>query len=404
MDSFKEFAVKDTHKHPDFIKMFSCFVSYIGRQRSNGISDASSQPNLKQCRKEYDEMLLQGSISVTCTTASNVFNHAIQNHGTKVIQSIGLGPFLLKRKHEKDFPVSLTASKYPRTERQLTMNSEADSLDDDEDRPGDIDIVTLAEHSNVPMGDVFHVKPFRFLGRVGDIDFGPEFDIYFGGCSNEVYDRKKIADFLSFAEKYPKLVAAMERRILKPTEDSIKEALATFRKWKDVYNMELRASDKDKARASMEDSHPYLIVKHQKAVDVGFGEISFEAGFSRDQGDLCRLCLWAKRALDQLQTEFEGLQDVDLHFVQVISKDCHIYQMSKFGTICVVAETGMLEIVQDLQSLLKFEDNLPAWLGLEKSFMKLLDQMSSCTPREGKSKATPCYPGLSTPSSRNMPH
>ncbi|KAF9350023.1 hypothetical protein BGX34_001453 [Mortierella sp. NVP85] len=380
------------------------------------------------------------------------------------------------------------------------MTPRADDRDE-EDGLGDVDIVTLAECSKVSMGSTFHVEPFRFSARVGDVDFGPEFDIYFDECSNEVYDTSRIADFLalsgilflgkkptalqagSFAEKHPKLVKAMEQRVLKSTEECIKEALARFRRWKDAYNIELRASDKDKARASMEDlvnispksslktlfthgclnlptksvspwskadqttgfvhpmlsclvtkpdqarlvhtatapttgslyvqlfkdlgsssKHPDLIVNHQKAVDVGFGEISFEAGFSKDQGDLCRLCLWVKRALDQLQTEFEGLQDVDLNFVQVISKDCHIYQMSKFGSVCVVMEISKFEIVQDLESLLQFEDNLPAWLALEKSFMRLLDQMSSCTPREDKSKARPCYPGLSTPSSRNMPH
>jgi hypothetical protein len=26
MDSFKEFDIKDTHKHPNFNKMFSCFI------------------------------------------------------------------------------------------------------------------------------------------------------------------------------------------------------------------------------------------------------------------------------------------------------------------------------------------------------------------------------------------
>ena len=38
MDSFKEFAIKDTHNHADFAKMYSCYASYVGRQRSNGIS------------------------------------------------------------------------------------------------------------------------------------------------------------------------------------------------------------------------------------------------------------------------------------------------------------------------------------------------------------------------------
>ncbi|KAI8357981.1 hypothetical protein B0O80DRAFT_495750 [Mortierella sp. GBAus27b] len=53
MDSFKEFAIKDTHRHPNFGTMYSCFICYVGYQRSNGIPDASSRPDVEQCRKNH---------------------------------------------------------------------------------------------------------------------------------------------------------------------------------------------------------------------------------------------------------------------------------------------------------------------------------------------------------------
>jgi hypothetical protein len=81
MDSFKEFSIKDTHNHADFAKMYSCYASYVGRQRSNGIS--TETPDFEKCRTEYDEFLLQGSISVTRTTVGNVVNNAIQIHGAR---------------------------------------------------------------------------------------------------------------------------------------------------------------------------------------------------------------------------------------------------------------------------------------------------------------------------------
>ncbi|KAK3817596.1 MAG: hypothetical protein J3Q66DRAFT_340478 [Benniella sp.] len=49
---------------PEFNKVFSCFVSYVGCQRLNGISDASSRLDLEQCRKEYDGILLQDEKSM----------------------------------------------------------------------------------------------------------------------------------------------------------------------------------------------------------------------------------------------------------------------------------------------------------------------------------------------------
>ncbi|KAF9578754.1 hypothetical protein BGW38_005295 [Lunasporangiospora selenospora] len=88
MDSFTEFAIKDTHDHPDFNKMYSCFISYVGRQRSNGVTGATSKPDIERCRAEYADILLQGSISVTRKTVSAVVNKSIQIHGAQIMSGV----------------------------------------------------------------------------------------------------------------------------------------------------------------------------------------------------------------------------------------------------------------------------------------------------------------------------
>ncbi|KAK3816600.1 MAG: hypothetical protein J3Q66DRAFT_200232 [Benniella sp.] len=150
--------------------------------------------------------------------------------------------------------------------------------------------------------------------------------------------------------------------------------------------------------------HPDLIVKHQKTLDIGFGEVSYSKEFTKDQGDLCRLAIWSKRAIDQLQAQYEGLDDLDLPFFQAVSKDCTIYQMRRIGSICVAVELGKLEIVQDLASLVSFkEDHVFVWLKLEKLFTRLWGLMANAKERQDTSTAPHCYHGLSTPSARKMP-
>ncbi|KAK3827920.1 MAG: hypothetical protein J3Q66DRAFT_409039 [Benniella sp.] len=134
-----------------------------------------------------------------------------------------------------------------------------------------------------------------------------------------------------------------------------------------------------------------LIIKHRNTVDLGFGEVSFTASYGKDQGDLRRLAIWAERALDQLQTQFEGLQDLDLFFPQIISTHCTIYQMCKVGTICIVFQMRELDVAHHLGNLLSLQDQLPIWMGFEQSFGKLLDRMTNCS-RGGNVQ---CYTVLS---------
>ncbi|KAF9343538.1 hypothetical protein BGX34_006636, partial [Mortierella sp. NVP85] len=349
------------------------------------------------------------------------------------------------------FPGSPIAAKYRQKGSLLPFTS---STEVDDEGDGAIDIVTQAEASTKSMDTVFRFEPFVFSGCVDGTDIGPEFNSYFSDCVKAKYDRSEIADFLAlngvlflgkeptsrqrkaFGDKYSRLAAAMEQRILQASEESIKEGVAAVRNWKDVYKGTLRIKkDKDEARAAMEravdDSmksslkslfmhgccnlpsdggspwsesdqtssfvlpmlsciinkpdqirlmhtattpttgslfvrlckdleappkHPDLIIKHRDTVDVGFGEVSFTSNYGKDQGDLCRLAIWAKRALDQLQTQFEGLQDLDLFFFQIISTHCTIYQACKVGTICVVFKMEELDVVHHLGNLLSFED------------------------------------------------
>ncbi|KAG0205493.1 hypothetical protein BGX33_007893 [Mortierella sp. NVP41] len=77
--------------------------------------------------------------------------------------------------------------------------------------------------------------------------------------------------------------------------------------------------------------HPDLIVKHADTTDIGFGEVSFTKDFGKDQGDLCRLAIWTKRALDHLVAKHEGLEDMELVFMQVVGTKCKVFVMRRAG-------------------------------------------------------------------------
>ncbi|KAF9120021.1 hypothetical protein BGX30_003423 [Mortierella sp. GBA39] len=69
--------------------MYSCFIGYLGRQRSNGITAESQfKPDIAQCRAEYNDIILQGSISVTRKTVSTVMSRSIQIHGAEIIRGV----------------------------------------------------------------------------------------------------------------------------------------------------------------------------------------------------------------------------------------------------------------------------------------------------------------------------
>ncbi|KAF9412898.1 hypothetical protein BGZ94_000898, partial [Podila epigama] len=86
--------------------------------------------------------------------------------------------------------------------------------------------------------------------------------------------------------------------------------------------------------------HPDIIVKHQEKRDIGFGEVSLKANKLKDQGDLCCCAIWSKRALDELVHTYRDIDDIAVHFMQVIDGTCRVYEMRRCGTICVASKLG----------------------------------------------------------------
>ncbi|KAF8929835.1 hypothetical protein BGZ47_000848 [Haplosporangium gracile] len=85
MKSFKAYLIDDNHNHLDFEKQYSCFAAYLGRQRQSGDKSALQYViNLKQLRHEYDEHLLQITVSISRTSASNIVNNSIVQYTSAV--------------------------------------------------------------------------------------------------------------------------------------------------------------------------------------------------------------------------------------------------------------------------------------------------------------------------------
>ncbi|KAF9581108.1 hypothetical protein BGW38_001995 [Lunasporangiospora selenospora] len=83
-----EIAVKNIRDHPDFNKLYSYFISYVSRQRSNEVIGATSKPDIERCRAEYADILLQGSISLARKTVSAVVNKFIQIRGAQIMNGV----------------------------------------------------------------------------------------------------------------------------------------------------------------------------------------------------------------------------------------------------------------------------------------------------------------------------
>ncbi|KAG0321930.1 hypothetical protein BGZ97_009640, partial [Linnemannia gamsii] len=119
--------------------------------------------------------------------------------------------------------------------------------------------------------------------------------------------------------------------------------------------------------------HPDLIVKYQEEKDIDFGEVSFSPSAKKDIGDLCRCAMWTKRALDELVTKLEGVEELILLFFQIIDRRFSVYQMRRYGTICVASLLGEFDIIVCLDDLLaKFEDHVHDWLLFSCAFDTML--------------------------------
>ncbi|KAG0314013.1 hypothetical protein BGZ99_008434, partial [Dissophora globulifera] len=148
--------------------------------------------------------------------------------------------------------------------------------------------------------------------------------------------------------------------------------------------------------------HPDIIVKYHETVDISVGEASLVASFQKDQGDLARTLMWSKRAADEIATRFEGVDDMNVIFVQIIGQVCNMYLLCRIGTVCVATKIGTMKILFTLSDALSFEDDVQAWLTLDKTFNSAVNVLNDGTRRRADSIPPSCFPGLATPRSRKM--
>ncbi|KAG0199073.1 hypothetical protein BGX28_007599 [Mortierella sp. GBA30] len=98
MKTFAEFAAGDSHDHSTFDKLYACFVAYVGRERGRGSESAQQYiHNVQQCRKEYDALLLQGTITLSRTSASTIINTSLRQYTIQTVQGLGKATNDIKR-------------------------------------------------------------------------------------------------------------------------------------------------------------------------------------------------------------------------------------------------------------------------------------------------------------------
>ncbi|KAG0255921.1 hypothetical protein BG011_004847 [Mortierella polycephala] len=148
--------------------------------------------------------------------------------------------------------------------------------------------------------------------------------------------------------------------------------------------------------------HPDLVAQHSKSLDIAFGEVSFASDTSKDVGDLCRLAIWSKRALDQLDQQYAGTEELCVLFFQIVSTRCTLYQMRRVGTVNVAVQVGQIEIAQDLPGLISFDQHVFTWVLLDLAFSRLLENVGTATKNKRVSPPGCYYRGPSTPSARKM--
>ncbi|KAG0256116.1 hypothetical protein DFQ27_005891 [Actinomortierella ambigua] len=146
--------------------------------------------------------------------------------------------------------------------------------------------------------------------------------------------------------------------------------------------------------------HPDVVIRYHEAVDIGGGKVSLSASRKKDLGDLARMLMWSKRAADKLATRFEGVEDMNILFMQIIGQTCNLYLLCRIGTVCVAAKIDTIKIFFTLSNALSFEDDVQTWLLLEKTFGNAVTVLNKGKRRH--SARPPCFPGLATPRSRKM--
>ncbi|KAG0034395.1 hypothetical protein BGZ81_004876 [Podila clonocystis] len=120
MKSFRLFATTDRHNHHDFDKLYACFVSYVGRERLRGNAVALSYLfDMASCRKEYDDILVKGTLDRSSASAVALIRTSIQQHAEKVAQA-----------REDEPETSVTGLVGPSSATSTTSESHSPSLDD----------------------------------------------------------------------------------------------------------------------------------------------------------------------------------------------------------------------------------------------------------------------------------
>ncbi|KAG0048478.1 hypothetical protein BGZ83_006565 [Gryganskiella cystojenkinii] len=93
MKSFTEYLAEDDHDHLDFDKQYTCFVAYLGRQKKIGDKVAQRYVvDRKQLSQDYDEHLLQNTVSISRTSASNIVNNSVEQYTSDAIGNIRKPP------------------------------------------------------------------------------------------------------------------------------------------------------------------------------------------------------------------------------------------------------------------------------------------------------------------------
>ncbi|KAF9573104.1 hypothetical protein BGW38_008462, partial [Lunasporangiospora selenospora] len=75
-----EFATVDSHKHPSFDAMYSCYMTYVGRIKKYGTMQGELKIDMDQYREEHRILLLEGSLSLSRVSASEFVKSSILEH------------------------------------------------------------------------------------------------------------------------------------------------------------------------------------------------------------------------------------------------------------------------------------------------------------------------------------
>ncbi|KAF8925214.1 hypothetical protein BGZ58_001004 [Dissophora ornata] len=149
--------------------------------------------------------------------------------------------------------------------------------------------------------------------------------------------------------------------------------------------------------------NPDFLVWFKECLDIGVAEVSLTASALKDTGDLCRTALWSKRALDEIVTKFEDMEQLQLIFFQVVEQTCIFYTMKRADTVCIAVEIARLKIAYTISDILTgFEDHALDWLLVCRTFDSLVTTLKSAKERTLANPPPPVFAGLTTPRSRHM--